>query len=120
MKWGRYIILALGAWLLIDAVQCQRSGVARAVVPGSRVGSVVTAKRDEDPKGFENLMRYQWSEGALIFGVGIIVLLKVRREDSLDPFSVSFAGSAEIDELERCLGQKKPEQGRRDIKRHIS
>jgi hypothetical protein len=115
MKWGRYIILALGTWLLVDAVESQRSGVARAVVPGSRYGGVVTAKRAEDPKGFENLMRYEWSEAFLIFGVGIIVLLKVRREDSLDPFSDSFAGSAEVDELERSLSQKEQEQSRRDI-----
>lgn len=115
MKWGRYVILLLGAWLLIDAVQSQRSGVARAVVPGSRYNIVETAKRAEDPKAFENLMRYQWSEASIILFVGIVVLMKVRREDSLDPFSENFAGSAAIDELERTLNEKEKEQSSRDI-----
>lgn len=113
MKMLPYGILIFGAWLVMDAVHSQQSGVARTLVPGSRYGTMETAKRANDPKAFQNLMRYQWFEAGGILFMGFVVLMKVRREESLDPFSESFAGAAQIDELERTINEKAEERNAR-------
>lgn len=106
MRPTAYVIIFLGVLLLAAAVNSERKGIAIAAAPTELPTLLLTAKRTENAAEFRNLMVYQWAEAGLTFLTGLVLLLIVRRADTLDPFSRTFAGSEAIDDLERTLSRE--------------
>lgn len=112
-----YVLILIGTVLLGDAAYDEQRGIAEAASPDptgtssmAHVPNVV--RRDEDPKGFRNLMLYQWLRAPLFLLGGLFILCLCRRADSLDPFSADFAGNQALDELNRTLTKEQAKQHR--------
>jgi hypothetical protein len=108
-----YFFILLGLVLLIRAARSENSGVSRAIGPGAGITYLVE-RREIDPKAFRALMNYQWIESTMPVLIGIVILGLLRRQEKLEPFSVDFAGTSAIDDLEKTLNEKEHRDRLRD------
>jgi hypothetical protein len=101
MKIPACLLVLCGALLLLVAAGQEMSGHA-IISPPARYEFIsgTGISRAKDPAGFRNAMFYNWVDASLTLGAGLFLLSLVRRQDRLDPFSPSFQGRKEIDELD--------------------
>ena len=112
-----YGLIMLSVFLFGDAAYDEHRGIADAASPdgllsgfSSHLPNVVN--RSEDPKGFRNLMLYQWVRAPLALCAGLFILGLCNRADRTDPFSPDFAGNQALDELNRTLTEEQAKRHR--------
>lgn len=106
-----YLLLLYGFLLFADAIRDEQRGIAEAASP-SRFVRVNVARRDENPRDFQNLMFYQWGRAGITIAAGMVILAMFRRADTHDPFSRKFTGSSSLDELGHSLDAESEKRGR--------
>jgi hypothetical protein len=97
--------------LFADAAYDEDRGIASASGPGRTV-VVHIVEESKDPELFRGLMTYQWGRAGLTLVAGFIILSMVRKADTLDPFSPTFAGSDALDDLNRTLTEEQERRKR--------
>jgi hypothetical protein len=111
VKFFAYTLILLGTLLFADAAHDERRGIASTFGPGWTV-VVHRAERSREPEQFRGLMIYQWGRAGLALVAGFSILNMVRRADTLDPFSPTFAGSDALDDLNRTLSEEQERRKR--------
>jgi len=106
MKSIAVLLALLSVFLVIEAARDQISGRAIIFSP-TRSFQRFVAERSSEPEQYQNMMTYQWFCASLPGFAALFLILKIRKQDKLDPFSKNFQGATAIDELSEYLDAEK-------------
>ena len=88
--------LLLGLWSASIAVQQEYRGVA-SYQTGRDIEPTIY-KKSENPRMFRNVLNWEWCVSGGLIGVGALIWLGMRRQDSLDILSPDFKGQSLLDD----------------------
>jgi len=88
--------LLFGIWTASIAAQQEYRGMA-SYRTGYDIEST-TYKKSENPRMFRNVLNWEWCVSGGWIGVGVLIWLGMRRQDSLDILSPDFKGQSLLDD----------------------
>jgi len=80
-----WIFVLLSVGLASEVAIEQQSGHARAWTPMKRT-RIVDVRREESPKDFDGILKYQWIRAFLVGITGYALLVASKRIVATDPF----------------------------------
>ncbi|MGA2869371.1 MAG: hypothetical protein ABSF34_09450 [Verrucomicrobiota bacterium] len=109
MKGVAYLLIGLSLMLLVSTAYDEYRGVASVT---TRNMARITVAKADDPGQFHDLITYEWIRAFVVMGGGAILLSICRSADRLDPFSPTFNGNDELDELGEELDREREKRQR--------